>query len=264
MQAAKAPRPKPNHSFFRGGIRGGEPTSPATRIDFAFEAVAQGIQHTRHGNRDRGALLLDGTKYFRRQRRIFKHNGRAKKRRNEKRHELAKHMAERNGGNEPQRMNPALVTAIFVDALFEGLEVREEVAVGKHHAARLAGGARSKQDFRHVAARGLDRWAPLLRWLAADQQAEGRKQARVAQAQTQVARSREESASPVRRERRAPRIRGSRPHPWAPQLRRAAESPRSTPSSCDGVRTPKKNAIAGTNALGSQRMLKIACACSSE
>ena len=152
-----------NDSFCRGGISGVEPArQPRESISRSRPCAGHPACAARQPGSWRAPALMERSISAGR-RGIFKDDGRAKKRRNEKRHELAEHMAERNRGNKSQRMQPALVIAMFVDALFERLEVREEVAVGKHNAARFAGGAGSEEDFCHVVASRLDR--PGCLWL---------------------------------------------------------------------------------------------------
>ena len=84
---------------------------------------------------------------------IFEDDCRAEQRRDEQGHELAEDVAERNQRDEAQRMKPLLVFAIGIDAAFERLEIRQEIAVGQNDAARLAGRAGREENLREVISR---------------------------------------------------------------------------------------------------------------
>ena len=212
-----------------------------------------------------GTLLLDRTKYFRGQGRIFEHDGRTKKRRNEKRHELAKHVAERNRGNKPQRMNPALVTAIFVDALLERFEVREEVTVGKHNTARLAGGARSKQDFRHVASRGFDRWLRRRAGCRGTSRRKAVNKRRLAKCKVGLRRVAKNQFHLRIANDALHELGGSRPHPWARQQLRADRIAQKLAIQSDEFAPQRRTRSPELTPCAARRLLKeMACACSSE
>ena len=89
---------------------------------------------------------------FRRLLGIFEDDRGAEERRHEERHELAEDVAQRNDGDEAQRVKPALVFSVLGDALFQWFEIREEIAVGQDNATRLAGGAGGEENLRDMAA----------------------------------------------------------------------------------------------------------------
>ena len=49
-------------------------------------------------------------------------------------------------------MENALVAAITLDFLFDGLQIREQISVGEHHAARLRRGARREYNLDRIGA----------------------------------------------------------------------------------------------------------------
>src|SRR4029077_12755850 len=83
--------------------------------------------------------------------RRLKDNSCAQQRRNEERHELAEDVAERHKRDEAERVKPALVFSVRVDAALEGIEIGQKVAVGEDHAAGLGSGAGSEENLRDVA-----------------------------------------------------------------------------------------------------------------
>src|ERR1700726_2352285 len=126
MNAAKGPGTAQEGRALRGCICGNEPFAPAPRTDFLLECSTNGVEHARNGYQCGGAVAFDGAQNFLRLLRVFENKGRTEKRRNEKTHELAKNVAERNERNESQRMEPTLVAAVFFDSLFERFEVSEK------------------------------------------------------------------------------------------------------------------------------------------
>ena len=52
-------------------------------------------------------------------------------------------------------MKPLFTLPILLNAGFDGLQVRQKIAVGENHAARLAGGAGSEQNLSNIRSRGL-------------------------------------------------------------------------------------------------------------
>src|SRR4029077_19788269 len=107
MDAAKAPGAAEEGLGFHGGVIFVEPTAPAARINFAFECGTQEIEHAGDGDEQCGALAFDGAQNFAGIGGVFENDGGAEKRRNEKRHELSKDVAERNQRDEAERVKEA-------------------------------------------------------------------------------------------------------------------------------------------------------------
>ena len=100
----------------------------------------------RDGDERGGAFALHGAQDFGGICRRLEDDSGAEQRRNEDRYELSKDVAEWNERDETERVKPALVFAIRIDAAFKRLEIGEEVAVREDDAARLGGGAGGEEN----------------------------------------------------------------------------------------------------------------------
>ena len=155
MDSAEAPGADVEVFLGISGRSGIEPWSPATGVDVLLHGISQRIEHAGNGDHDRSALAPDGAQNVPGMRRVFQHDGGAQQRRHEHGHELAKNMAERNKRDKSQRMKPFFALAIFLDASFDWLQVRQKIAMGQNYAARLAGGAGSEENLSNISSRSL-------------------------------------------------------------------------------------------------------------
>src|SRR5712691_10191270 len=124
MDAAKHPgaaKKFPVFCLFKGAS---QPWRFLARREVPLDSGAQQVQHARYCDQRRGALAPDRSNDFRGIRRGFENHGGAEERRNEQRQELPEDMAQRNECYETQRVKPALIFSIGLDAALEGLEVR--------------------------------------------------------------------------------------------------------------------------------------------
>src|SRR6266567_3291371 len=139
MNAAKHPGAPKEFSPVGFFERAMEPRRFAAPFLFALQSSFQQIQHPRDGNKRGGAFALHVSNDFGGIRRGLENNGCAKQGRNKERHELSKHVTQRDERRETQGVKPALILSIFVDAALERLEVSEEIPVSQNDAARVGG-----------------------------------------------------------------------------------------------------------------------------
>src|SRR5439155_10653003 len=123
-------------------------------FEFPLDSRMKKIKYARNTDERSGAFLLDGANDSGGIVGWFENDRRSQKWRNEERHELAEHMAQRNKVDKAQRVKPALVFAIRIDAALQRLKVRQKIAVGEHHPARLGRCARSVKNFGNGASYG--------------------------------------------------------------------------------------------------------------
>src|ERR1700687_3095290 len=137
MNAAKHPGTSQERSLFSREEDSPEPVSSAWRSVLSQQCGAQRIEHARYGDKRRGAFAFNRSNDFGGIAGRFENDRGSEDRRNEERHELAKYMAQRNERDEAQRVKPALVFAICIDAALQRLKVRQKIAVRENDSARL-------------------------------------------------------------------------------------------------------------------------------
>ena len=147
MDATETPDATEEWLRFGCGVIFVEPTAPATRIDFTFDGRTQEIEHARDGDEESGAFALDGAENFGRISGGFENYRGAEERGNEEGHELSEDVAERNQGDEAERMKKAFVFEVGLHAALDGFEVGEKVSMGEDDAAGFGSGAGGEQDF---------------------------------------------------------------------------------------------------------------------
>src|SRR5580700_8653490 len=80
-------------------------------------------------------------------------NRRTQQRRHKQCHELSKDVTKRHQRDESQRMKPALILSIGMNAAFERLQICQKIAMRQNHTARLSCSAGGKKDLRDVISR---------------------------------------------------------------------------------------------------------------
>ena len=126
------------------------PSAVCLRLDVALDFPAQGIEHARHGDEQRGALAANGAHNFRGVERFLEDDRGTHQRRNEDPEELAEDVAQRKQIHEAQGMKETLVFQIGLNSALERLEIRENVAVREDHAAGLGGRTGSEHNLGDV------------------------------------------------------------------------------------------------------------------
>src|SRR6266567_72298 len=124
----------------RGGL--GHSVALNNRVAHALEEVLGFIRKRRAAGDERPELpakpAVDSTKHpgapdFGRIAGRFENDRRPKEWRDEQRHKLPEDVAQWNECDEPQRVKPALVFAIRINAALEWLKVRQEIAVRQNN-----------------------------------------------------------------------------------------------------------------------------------
>ena len=152
VNAAEAPGAAEKWLSLRYSVILIEPPPPPARIDFALDDGTEKIEHTRDGDEHGGAFASDGTQNLRGIGGIFEGDGSAKKRRDEKRHELSENVAERNQRDEANGMQETFIFQIGFHAALDRLEVGEKISVREDDATRLGGGSGGEKNFDQVLA----------------------------------------------------------------------------------------------------------------
>ena len=146
MLAPEAP-PAPERRDLLGGV---EPVLER-RVE-TREMAAQQLQHARHSGQHGDALVMDELDEARRIQTGFEVDLGGEQGWHPEAHELAEDVRERQGVEEAERVEGALVAAVFGDLALDGVERGEHVAVGVDDAFRLRRGAGGEDDLERRAA----------------------------------------------------------------------------------------------------------------
>src|SRR5260370_717253 len=147
MDSAKHPgalEKFPAFCVFKGAV---QPLRFALAFEFSLDSGMKKIKHARNGDECGGAFLLDGANDFSGIAGRFENDRGSEQRRNEQCHELPEDVAQRNERDEAQRVKPALVFAIRIDATLQRLKVRAKITVCENDPPWLGRCARGVKDF---------------------------------------------------------------------------------------------------------------------
>src|SRR5260370_41172213 len=100
-----------------------QPSRFALAFEFPLDSCMKKIKHARNGDDCGGAFFLDRANDFGGIAGRFENDCGSEERRNEQRHELPEDVAQWNERDETQRVKPALVFAIRIDATLQRLKV---------------------------------------------------------------------------------------------------------------------------------------------
>ena len=117
------------------------------------DVLAQHVQDLRHGDEHRDAAVLDLCGDLARVVSAHEDDDPRQHRRNEGRHRLAEHVAERQEVQKANRRKWPAPLAVLHDFAFDRNDVRQDVAVGDDDAFGLGGRAGREDDLRHIVAR---------------------------------------------------------------------------------------------------------------
>src|SRR5713101_8917825 len=123
----------------------------ASSLVVAFDLVAESVEHPRHADDHRYAMLLNSINDLRRIQRALKEHLAGEYLRHEDTHELPEYVTERKQVQKSYWVNNAFVFEVLLNLRFERVDVGEHVSMGEAHAFRLGGSARSENDLGKVA-----------------------------------------------------------------------------------------------------------------
>src|ERR1700757_4984735 len=119
MDSAETPGAPQEFLTVCGSVGAAQPLALPASFEVSRQMVPQKIEHMRNRDKRRGPFAFYSPYHIARLRRRLEDDTRPKQRRHENRHELPEDVAQWHKRNKPQRMEPALVFAVRLDALLE-------------------------------------------------------------------------------------------------------------------------------------------------
>ena len=206
----------------------------------AQHVLAQHVENLRHRHEHRDPARLDLRDDVGRVVAAHEDDGAGQHRRDERRHRLAEHVAERQQVQEAEREERRAPLPVLQHLALDRDDVREDVAVRDDDALRLGGRARREDDLGDVVARDRDVGEqPPARPLASRARAASRPARRRARERRHVLADQDQPA-PRRSRRRARENRATRGSRSARRRRRGAGSPRTRRSTRAGSRSRRR------------------------